>query len=381
MATQLPPEINDHARQTFLQKRARQCARDLSMRNGILGVLLSGSVARGPVHKGSDLDLHVVVSNQTMSTIPAWTFHRAQCIENVHTVPWEVLMAAWDSLDEPEKLAVWFYKTRLGDELQGCQSLFWSDSSLHSKLLEVLEKRKDPDVTTRLVRLFVSDADRLLHEATAALQDRAILDAHQNLRWAVQSLLIAAMIRRGWFIRGSKKRIEIALSFLPDRILQTILTLAITIVGLMDFTQTLAAEISQMRLEFRVLLQQELIKLYEDYRNFGVPAQRLETAIKQTAQHNRDSFDYYLPLIETGMFLGPINHIRALSGFPSAPRSLLTCIDKPFRWPVHSFLDAVEFSQIIRDSWLQIAKLNQNARQIQAWITELNATAGALSDG
>lgn len=371
-------EGHDPHRQSILQTRATQLALDLSKREGVLGVLLSGSAARGPVNQSSDLDLHVVVSKQFTSSLPAWTFRYLDLIENIHTIPEAQLQLAWELIDETHKLAQWFYETRLGDELNGYLSLFWSQSNLQKRLPLIMRKRNDPDVISKLVMLHASEAGRLIGCAQGALKDKAREDAHQNLRWAVQSALISAMIKRGWVIRGSKKRIEIALSFLPDTLVKPILSLAMEIVGLKSLTQLRASQLSETRHEFRNLIQKELTVLRNPHKQSKEITHRLKKASEENQRHNSGAFDYYAPLIEGGFYLGPINHIRALSGFSSVPRSLLTCIDKSFTWPVHDFLNSAEFSPSIRDRWLEIAGMTEGNNLINNWIADLSSMISVL---
>lgn len=372
-------EGHDPQRQSILRTRAAQCALDLSNSAGVLGVLLSGSAARGPVNQSSDLDLHVVVSKQLTLTLPAWTFHHPDLIENIHTIPEGQLQLAWEMIDETEKLAKWFYETRLGDELNGYHSLFWKDPLWQQRLPLILSKRSDPDVISKLIGFHASEAKRLLGCAQRALTDKAREDAHQNLRWAVQSALISAMIKRRWVMRGSKKRIEIAMSFLPDALLKPILSLAMEIVGLNSLTQLRASQISQTRHEFRNLLAMELTVLGNLLGHSKEISPNLRKATEDNQRHNSGAFNYYAPLIEDGFFFGPINHIRALSGFSSIPRTMLSCIDKSFIWPVHDFLSSAEFSPSIRDSWLEIAGMTEGDHQIKEWVAELSSMISVLS--
>lgn len=371
-------EGHDPRRQSILRARATQCALDLSNSAGVLGVLLSGSTARGPVNQSSDLDLHVVVSKQLTSTLPAWTFHHPDLIENIHTIREEQLQLAWELMDETEKLAKWFHETRLGDELNGYHSLFWKDSLWQERLPLIISKRNHLDVISKLVVLHASEARRLLGRAQRALKHKAREDAHQNLRWAVQSALISGMIKRGWVIRGSKKRIEIAMSFLPDTLLKPILNLAMEIVGLSSLTQLRASQISQTRHEFRNLIEMELRVLGNLFGQSKEISHSLRKAAEDNQRHNSGAFNYYAPLIEAGFFLGPVNHIRTLSGFSSVPRALLTCTNKSFMWPVQDFLSSAEFSSSIRDSWLEIAGMTEGDHQIKEWIAELSSTISVL---
>jgi hypothetical protein len=186
------------------------------------------------------------------------------------------------------------------------------------------------------------------------------------------------MIKRGWVMRGSKKRIEIAMTFSPDTLVKPILSLAMEIVGLRSLTQLRASQISQTRHEFRNLIQGELTALKNRHGQSKEITHSLTKAAEENQRHNSGAFDYYAPLIKEGIFLGPVNHIRALSGFSSVPRALLTCINKSFIWPVHDFLNSAEFSLSIRDGWLEIAGITEGDYQIKVWIAELRNMISVL---
>ncbi len=367
-------EFHQPLRQAALKARAIEIANDISKQPGIIAVLLSGSVARGPVGPSSDLDLHVIVSDSFSNELPVWRFGADGTIENLHKVSESQLSHGWSYINQTTDLSFWFYQTRLGDELNGYEPLFWDYSSdWKDRLPQLLAYRAYSDVISHLVRFHANDAWRILLRANKALEDNAIMDSHQGLRGAVQAAFVSALIRRGWIIRGSKKRIEISKSFIPDPFIEPILEIALDAVGLRTLSKERTNEICKARLGYRKTVQDELVSLKELYAQHSDISQRLILVIREEEQHNAHAFDYYLALIQQGFFLGPINHIRSLSGFSRVPSLFLSCLGVEFKWPIREFLSFSELSEFLRFEWLRIADLTTSKGLCSDWVARLSS--------
>lgn len=375
-------EVHHHWQQKALKKRAHQIASEISKQKGIIGILLSGSVARGPVGPSSDLDLHIVVLDSFIDELPEWSFRTDGTIENLHRIPESLLGQGWNLINQNSDLAFWFYQTRLGDELNGYEPIFWDPSSAWSERLPLLlSYRTYPSIVIQLSRFYIDHSSQLLLRAQKALNENAIMDAHQELRWAVQTVMIAALIQRGWIIRGSKKRIEIAKSFFPDPVIKLLVDVALNIVGLNSITRKKASEICQARLIYRDIIRSELYFLLSTYTCHKDKSKKLSHAIKVHEQHNAGAFDYYQALIQQGLILGPINHIRTLSSFSKIPTSFLSYVFEETEWPIDDFLSSPVFSDAIKNGWLRIAELTTTNLECCNWIEKLYYILNKLSIG
>ncbi|MBK8467580.1 MAG: nucleotidyltransferase domain-containing protein [Chloracidobacterium sp.] len=374
-------EVNDLSRQDELKTKAREIAAEISKLNGVIGILLSGSVARGPVGPSSDIDLHVVISDSFADDISEWSFRTDGSIENTHIIPESQLRKGWSLVNQDSDLGFWFYETKLGDELNGYDPLFWDSSSIwRERLPLLLSYRSHPNIVKPLIQFYIAHSSQLLLRAQSALNDNAIMDAQQELRWAVQPTIIAALIQRGWIIRGSKKRIEIAKSFFPDSVIKGIVNVATDIIGLDSMTKEKAGKFCVARLAYRDLISLELNSLLSNLPRNKNNSERMSHAIKIHEQYNSRAFDYYQGLIQGDFVLGPINHIRTLSSFSRVPASFISFVFDEAKWPIDAFLSSSEFSNAIKHDWLQIAELTATKVECYNWIEKLFSILNNLSN-
>jgi len=358
-------EVHDSRRQQIMQERATRTADDLRKQTGILGVVLSGSVARGPVGGSSDLDSYVIVSHEFTGSLPEWTFHREGIIENLHTIREDELLCGWRVRNNSASLASWFHKTKLGDELHRFLPLWWNSYTKWQERLPVLVSlRQNPDIAQMIARCYTESARAHMHQAHNACDENTPYDSHHYLRLAFQTALTAAMVYRGWIIRGSKKRIEIAQAFLPDPLIKLLLVVGFDIVGLNDMTSNRAMKLCKARLHYRTTLLCELRKLKAQYADDEYAASKFEAAIKHQEKHNAMAYDYYSSLLAQNIILGPINHIRCFSGLPQVPRLLLiSCLHRESPWPMHEFVQSDIVSRAVRDTWLEIMALTSSRQR------------------
>jgi len=377
--TLVPKETHNTCRQQMMRKRATETARRLQCQPGVLGVLLSGSAARGPVGEASDLDLHIIVSNSFPFAIPEWTFHEDGTIENLHTVSEDALLRGWRVRNNSNYLAAWFYATKLGDELHGHIPLWW-DTATHWQrdLSELISHREERGVAQRVAQCYLAAARSYLSQGRAVYDQGAFYDSHQRLRMAFQLALIAALIARGWFVRGSKKRIEIAQTFLPSFILEPLMEVGFNAVGLTGLTPDQAAVICDVRFQFRTILLDELHRLKELFANDAHIAGQLEAVIKNQEEHNALAYDYYSPLIKQGMILGPINHIRCLSGLPHIPQTIISCWCGKQTWPIKEFARSGVISPIVVHSWLETMALSSSQKHLNHLLASLSSAIDNL---
>jgi len=361
-----------------MRDRASETARAFSGQAGIIGVALSGSTARGPVGASSDLDLHVVVADDFAGSLPEWTFHGEGIIENLHTVREGELARGWRACGELASLAAWFYETRLGDELHQSVSLWWSPATQwRERLPELVALRQDPDVAQRVALRYAESARGHISRARSACREGAPLDGYHHLRLAFQAALIAAMIQRGWTIRGSKKRIEIAQAFLPDPAIERLLAIGLDIVGLSGTTSSEATALCEARLRYRATLLGELRELGVRHAHNGSIARKLGQVIGSQETHDAMAYDYYSPLVAQGIVLGPVNHIRCVSGLTRVPQMLVSCLYGEQPWSITGFVESGLLSRAVRDAWLEIMALPSSERHC----ARLSSALGSAVDG
>ena len=359
-----PQETHDPLRQQIMRNRASKTAQNIRDQEGILGVVLSGSTARGPVGASSDLDLHVLVSDKFTGNLPEWTFYGEGIIENLHTVYEDELFRGWNVRNKSDRLATWFYETKLGDELNQFIPLWWnSTTQWRERLPTLVAYRQSPDVAQWVARCYMESARSNIIQARNACHEGAPLDGHHHLRLAFQATLIAALIQRGWTIRGSKKRIEIAHAFLPDPAIESLLTIGFAIVGLKDMTANQVTILCESRLKYRTTLLCELRELKVRYAHDERIAHKLEQAIRLQEAHEAMAFDYYSPLVIENIILGPVNHIRCISGLTRVPELFISCLHKEKSWPIHKFIRLDLLSRTIRDTWLEIMALESSPQR------------------
>lgn len=372
-------ETNDLARQNELRNRALRITSELSEYNGVATVMLSGSVARGPVGPSSDLDLHVIASANLEMELPEWSFGDDGTVVNIHTIPENRLEHAWNWFDQSLELAHWFFQTSLGDELNGCEVLFEDPSSEWSvRLPKLLARRIDPDVAAYVASLHADKTCKILLRAAGALEEGAVPDSQQEIRWAVQSALVALLISRGWVIRGSKKRIEIAQSFLPDPTIERIIEVALNVISLQNMSAEKVLGICDARLSYRSTVREELVMMKAQHSGDNEISQRLARALQDHEQHNLRAFDYYGPMIREGLILGPINHIRALSSFSRIPNMFCSLLGGTLPWPIRSFLGSGELSDKVKQEWLELADLKMSKRDCNDYSAVLVMTVEEL---
>ena len=370
-----PQETHDSKRQRSMRDRANQITKNLKGQKGILGVVLSGSAARGPVSASSDLDMHVIVSDEYSGDIPVWTFHNGGIIENLHTLHEDELLCGWNLLDKPDQLAEWFYETKLGDELYQSMPLWWDPATKwQERLATLVEARQKANISQRVARLYNDAVRASIALAQKACDEGAALDGHHQLRLAFQAALTAALVQRGWTIRGSKKRIEIAQAFLPDLTLEELLLNGLEVVGLKGLTSDQDTKICEARLKFRTTLLHELCALRVQFAHDKHVVQKLDQAIKFHEAHEAQAYDYYSPLIQRHILYGPVNHIRCLSGMMGVPHLLLSCLytDKK-AWPISEFIKSDDMSHTIRAEWLKIMDLGFSTEQCSRWSSALSS--------
>lgn len=371
-------EGHDLGRQQIMHEHARKTADAIRKQAGVLGVLLSGSAARGPVNASSDLDLHIIISEKFAGTLPEWTFHNKNIIENLHTVREDELLRGWRARNHPASLAAWFYETKLGDELHHFLPLWWGSTKWQERLSALVSLRQNPGIVTMITRCYIKSAYAHMRQARRARDENAFYDSHHHLRLAFQAALTAAMIYRGWIMRGSKKRIEIAQAFLPDPFIEPLLVAGVDIVGLRGMTQKQAMKLCKSRFEYRKVLLDELHRLKAQYTGDEHVASKLETAIKHQTNHNARAYDYYSPLLAQNIILGPINHIRSFSGLPQVPHLVISCLRGAYPWPMHKFLQSNKVSRTACDRWLEIMALTSSQKQCSQLSSRLNKALSNL---
>jgi len=370
-------EVNDPERQRRLRMHAETLAARLSEQEAVLAVWLSGSVARGPVGPASDLDLHVVALGKLDNEVPPWRFGPEGVIENVHVVLREDLEEGLHRLADPTALAEWLHRTALGDELQGSECLFnrkdWS--WIEDGVGDLLTRRLHAEVVAALAAQHAATAEQWAIRAEQDLSAGSAYDGHQKLRYATQSLLVAALIRCDWTIRGSKKRPEIARAYADDPTVGRTLALLDDVVGIAEITGSHARRICAARLELRNLLLEELRRLCAANTDQERIRLRLGKEIEFQKRHNAFAVDYYAPLLDGGFFKGPVNHIRALSGFARVPERLCHCLDWDLVAPIGQWFRQVGSPRQLLDAWLKIAELSPTLATVGGWAKVVRAEA------
>ncbi len=349
-------EHHNQERQWQLVSRAESLADTFIKLPDVQAVLLTGSVARGPVEDSSDLDIHVVVNRKVDAVLlPSWRFGTDGVIENVHQIEFDVIVNALSHLNDVEALADFHYHTKFGDELTGFRILSSTLLGDFCTGLSVLQaSRARVAVAARVASHYARESICMVRAAQKALHEGALFDSVQILRLATQSLLIAALIQCGWTIRGSKKRLEIASNYLAQETVEEAMGLVFQAVGLDALNLGDARRLCRQRLDLREQYQNELrclLKFYADERR-----SRLVRHLDFVQRHNAVATDYYQSLLDNGMFRGPVNHIRCLSGFPYIPTEIAMSIGGSIEQPISWFLDdASPISSDFKMRWLDIA--------------------------
>jgi hypothetical protein len=357
-------ETHDPERQSFLRSAAVSIASDMARNPNVLAVLLTGSVARTPVLRSSDLDLHLLLTAPT-HILPEWSFSRALVV-NAHHVSAAELARAFSSVSDPARLATLLYRTLLADELDGFQPLYERPGYAGLAHVEaIVAARRNTRVVAHIAELFFRDYHRFLDRAERALCADAIADAHQALRWGIQRLLLGALVLRSWMIRGSTHQIEIAMAFLPDPELGRIIETVLEVVDLATLNSSEAEHIAGLRVDLRENVLDVLRKW--QVANASVVNPTVEFQLR----HNSGGFNYYAPLLKTGMHRGAINHIRTISGFSRIPSWLLPISNDHDEWPISKFLVSKNIDDALKTRWALIAGLDTSAPRVRALLRKM----------
>jgi hypothetical protein len=364
-------ERHSSARQQTLRARALETARVLAADPGILAVLLSGSTARGPVGPASDLDMHIVAAAAWTGRVPPWRFGDDGIIENIHVVPEGTLRAGLSSLGDAAHMAHWFHTTSLGDELHDSETLYLRDrdDTVLTRLPALLAQRRDPEIVAHLVTLHAQAALAAIARSASVARAGAARHAHHMLREAAQSLLVSTLVRVGWIVRGSKKRIEIADAYATDPLVKDVRDLVTDVVAVEHLTPAEARSLCERRL----LLRQTAADALARFETTRTPTGAELDEIAAYRTHNSGATDYYQPLLDEGFFRGPINHIRALSGFSRVPALILRAADPDAVTSIDSFMECGLVPSALRQDWAAIAHLEPH--RVPSWLSAMHGAA------
>lgn len=357
-------EDHDPILQGRLRCHAENRAVELARNPGVCAVLLTGSIIKGPVSPGSDVDLYILMrGGSSRPPAPPWSFLPEGIIENIHVMPIPLLKEGHALLHSDEALANWFCENPAGDHLVRSEVLVWNDDSIDKRMIDQLVKaRQRMDISQLVALRYAERAASYLDTVQSLLQIGAVKDAHHILRTTVQLILIAVLSRFGWIQRGAKKRPEIASMYLPDKMVEAALDLLLNVVGLKTLTLSSAEMICIKRLGLRKLYLIELKRLVKKFDN-------IDSILERTIIHERNAVDYYQHAVNSNIFRGPVNHIRCLSGFYNIPMRLLGAIGQPSRTIVRDFQHSDFFSKHFKDTWLDLADLNSEPRLMKTWAT------------
>lgn len=308
--------LGDPKRQDTLLERARTIASESIDLPGVHAVLLTGSVARGTADGSSDVDLHFVVDDVAPDgERPPWSFSPDGIVCNVHQVELERLRWAASGRANGH-VTQWLAEAQIADHFSGAELLETHEEHEIARLIErLVDLRTQPQVTTQIAKLFACRAGREAALAEESAEIGLPLQAQHLLRQASQHLLISTLVRCGWRIRGAKRRPELASRYVKCELVAEALDVLFTAARLEEVTPATATEIARERLGLRSLVVDEFNALQ------GASAEPIECCIQaaKARRHEANAFDYYLPAIRTGHYRGVVNHVRALSGFPSIP--------------------------------------------------------------
>lgn len=372
-------ESHDGALQSILAQQGLVEAGSLMALPGVRAVFLSGSAARGLVNGSSDLDLHLVVEQRLDSTsLPPWQIGPQGVIRNTHQLGLDVLAEALDNLGDKNAISKFHHETRFGDELREARLLASTlPFHLEDGLVQLQVSRLGQSVIRLLSLAYAEDAMNGSSAATAALDCGAVLDAQQILRFAAQSLLIAALVRRGWTIRGSKKRPEIASEYIADDIVAMVLEALFLSVGLDAVKLADARAICRQRMEVRVLYRAELRALMVD--SIQESRDRFGEVLRFVERHDVGAKDYYASLLDSGMYRGPVNHIRSLSGFPRIPGDIAKCVGWNGPFPIQWMAGPESpVSRTFANAWFQTAGLVRGEAECRTLAAQVCEIAGRI---
>jgi hypothetical protein len=365
------------ARQAELFGRAEALAEHLARSPAVASVWLTGSVAKGHVDGASDLDLHVFTEG-ALEPNAAWRFAPGSAAENLHVFPAAKVREGAALLQHPPALAHWMASAGLADALTGARQLYIAAGAqpLASAIGTLVAARNRPDVQAELAGAFVDHGHRFLEQGRAAIAHDATLDAHQHLRTASQEVLVALLISRGWILRGSKKRLEIAQSYGVDVEATDTFDLFERINGLNGLTPSHAASICETRQNLRAVLA---LGLRDELAARGCEAEVVATRIAPYEAHNAGASNYYQPLLGAGIYRGPVNHIRAFSGFSRLPRLVMQTLGEASRYPITAWSKTDEGAlKPARNLWFDISELRTLDTDVQYMADDLHDAADAV---
>lgn len=361
-------------RQTDLRSRAAEIAASLAEDPAIVGVWLTGSVAKGQVDGASDLDLHVFTQGAAAS-LAAWRFAPGSAAENLHVFPAASIRQGVALLDRPTELGRWMAGAGLADALSGAQQLYQSPQAgpLSSDIETLVAARGRPAVQVRVADAFVGQARRFLGQARGALEDGATPDAQQHLRTAGQELLVAHLIRRGWILRGSKKRPEIARAYGVDADAPEFFRLFESVTGLNGLTPSRAVQICESRQCLRAAVARSLRRRLAAQ---GLCESAVASRVAPYEAHITGAVDYYRPLLDNGIYCGPVNHIRSFGGVPKLPALIMQTLGKPCAYPITEWsMSTDETDAPDRSLWIEVSALSVGRSDVEEMLAELGRVA------
>jgi hypothetical protein len=371
-------ETHSTERQKLLRLRAEQIGAELSECPEVQLVWLTGSVAKGLVDASSDLDIHVFVSGPKLELSP-WRFTLGSAPENIHQFDVETLREGLAARGNQDKLARWMATTCLADALHDASCLYCKPEARHLQagVEELLTLRRQQPYRAAIAQTFARFSAEITSEAEEVLREGAALDAHQILRRATQELLLAHLISRDWILRGSKKRPEIAVTYGLGQSEPEFMRLFYAVNGLSALSHELACQLCEERHEFRKKFASHLRDLAGQG---GGRSASAESVISDYERHNLDAENYYSSLLDAGLYCGPVNHIRAFSGFMKVPAIALNVVGRETRFPAAEWAgNPQRGSGDIIGSWLRISDLSPSPSSVSEMIAAIGLEAAAFN--
>jgi hypothetical protein len=215
-------------------------------------------------------------------------------------------------------------------------------------------------------------------QARNALLQGAPLDAHQTLRRASQELLLSHLISRGWIVRGSKKRPEIATAYGLDQSEGEFMTLFNAVNGLHELTIDGAIEVCRQRQEYRASFADYLRAIVLRDGEF---ARAANAAVTDYEEHNLGAENYYAPLLAAGIVRGPVNHIRSFSGFMEVPRTALAAYGRQSAFPATDWTSsAMAHDAEAIAGWMRISDLSASGEAVAGMISAIERDAAIFAE-
>jgi len=333
-----PREDSAHARE--LRRVAVTHAAQLVTDYKPAGVLLVGSAARGPVRRGSDIDL-VVLQEVGEKVRSDWLFSGSKAFD-VRFVPLQRLQELVDFTDEEFAGAI--TEDALPDILYGAVPLTELERPVARLIAQLQRRRCKSHVATFAARSLAKRALTGFGAASEAARLGFFPDAQLLMNAGVQALLVATLVAEGWNVQGAKRRPEVALQFARrSETVRAAIGLLATTTGVDRITLNDAEKLATSRNQLRL----EHLRCVE--------ALTTDAGVLDLARrHAIGATDYYTAAIADGYVKGSINHMRSLSGVPQMPATYaqLLKLDSPFQ--ANSFLDNPKVSSAVKELWLQI---------------------------